>query len=104
MGKRYTKISVFGEQVRVIVNKGESIDSVLTRARANYIRRYYGSTAKGWGSRAESWSDYAVYLVCTVFGRETSDGMPVVGEFHWKKESGTDEANEMAIIAALFAA
>jgi len=96
---KYTKITIFGAQVRVAVKLGETIESVLYRAQMRYLRRYFDGVT-GWMNHYESRNDHATLFVTTVLGRTGDLGTPVIGDLHWKREHGTDAANDRAIAIA----
>ncbi len=100
MTTKYTKITVYGQQVRVAVKAGEFTDDIISRAAKRVLREEYGNGARLWGANADGWNEYAVYYQGTVVGRSVGNSSPVLGTKYWSQEVGTDTANKEAIIAA----
>ena len=96
---KYTKITVFGVQVRVMVKPGETVQSVLYRAQMRYIRRYFDGVT-GWINQFESRNDDSTLFVTIVLGRTGDLGTPVIGDFHWKLNHDTDAFNRKTIAIA----
>jgi hypothetical protein len=102
MMAKYTKITVFGSQVRVAVKPDETVQSVLYRAQMRYLRRYFGKGVTGWMNTIESRDGQMMQITCSVLGRNTVAGTPIIGDFQWVREYGygTDVANSKAITIA----